>query len=87
MPAFVQRPHGRDIGPCAGPYPATRSVSSTADNIIIVLAIVAAILALASLVVAILQYRLHVQELQDLSEDDDAVPMTVLQQDRGSRPA
>jgi hypothetical protein len=87
MPASVQRLHGSGIGPCVSLHPATRSVPSPADTITTVLAIVAAILALASLVVAILQYYLHLQRLQDLSKDGHAVSLTIRQQDRGARPA
>jgi hypothetical protein len=59
MPASVQRLHGHGIGPCVSLHPATRLVSSLADTIITVLAMVAAILVLVSLIVAILQYCLH----------------------------
>jgi len=41
----------------------------------------ARVLALASLVVAILQYRLHLQRLRDLKKDGHAVSMTIPQQD------
>ena len=41
----------------------------------------ARVLALASLVVAILQYCLHLQRLRDLKKDGHAVSMTIPQQD------
>ena len=43
-------------------------------------ACMARVLALASLVVAILQYRLHLQRLRDLKKDGHAVSMTTPQQ-------
>jgi hypothetical protein len=87
MPTSIQRLHGQGISPCVSLHPATRSVLSLADTMITVLAIVATILALASLVVATLQDCLHPQRIRDLSKDGHTVSMKTRQQDRGARPA
>jgi hypothetical protein len=50
-------------------------------------ACMARVLALASLVVAITQHRLHLQRLRDLKKDGHAVSMTIPQQDLVARPA
>jgi hypothetical protein len=87
MPASVQRLNGQGISPCVSPHPATHSVLSLVDTMTTVLAIVAAFLALASLVVATLQDCLHPQRMRNLSKDGHTVSMTIRQQDRGARPA
>jgi beta-lactamase regulating signal transducer with metallopeptidase domain len=66
---------------------ATSEVPGSLDNTItIALAAVGAILALASLVVALLQYRLHLRQLRGPRNDGDALPMEVHLQDRDVRP-
>jgi hypothetical protein len=86
-PASVQRLDAQGIGPCVSLHPATRSVLSLAGTMTTALAIVAAILALASLVVVILQYCLHLQRTRNSSKDGHAVSMKIRQQDRGATPA
>lgn len=50
-----------------------------------VLATIGTILTLASLVVALLQYRLHLRQLRGPRNDDDALPMEVHPQDQDVR--
>ena len=63
----------------------SESLGSLANTITIVLAVIGAILTLASLVVALLQYRLHLRQLRCPENDGDALPMEVHPQDRDMR--
>jgi len=74
MPASVQHLHSQNIGSCVSLHPATRSVSSPANILITVLTIAAAILVLASHLVAIPEYC---SRLRDLSKDSRAISMTI----------
>ena len=62
---------------------ATSEIPDSLDNTItIVLTAIGTILTLASLVVALLQYRLHLRQVRGPRNDGDALPMEDHPQDR-----
>lgn len=63
----------------------SEGLSSLDNTITIVLAVIGAILTLASLVVALLQYRLHLRQLRGPRNDGDALLTVVHLQDRDVR--